>query len=89
MKFLTKALIITLVISVVAILSSTEVFAQCAMCRATLENNVSNGEIGMAASLNVGILYLFAMPYLLIGTIAYLWYRKSKENANTRSYSFR
>jgi len=27
--------------------------AQCAMCRATLENNLSNGNIGIAAGINV------------------------------------
>ena len=48
------------------------------MCRATLENNVSNGEAGIAAGMNFGILYLFAMPYLLVLTIAILWYRNSK-----------
>jgi hypothetical protein len=51
------------------------------MCRATLENNVSTGEIGIAAGINTGILYLFAAPYLVIGTIAFLWYRNSKKNA--------
>nr|WP_246205987.1 hypothetical protein [Fulvivirga aurantia] len=50
------------------------------MCRATIENNVSNGEIGIGASLNFGILYLFVMPYLLIGFIGYMWYRNSKSN---------
>ena len=62
-------------------------FAQCAMCRATLENNVNNGDIGIAAGINVGILYLFAMPYLLIAFIAFMWYRKSKENAQVRGYT--
>ena len=65
------------------------VYAQCAMCRATLENNVSNGEIGIAGSLNAGILYLFVVPYLLVGFIAYMWYRKSKNNAETQGYSTR
>jgi len=64
-----------------------DVLAQCAMCRATLENNVSNGEVGIAAGLNMGILYLFAMPYLVVSFIAYMWYRKSKENAKTPSHS--
>lgn len=58
----------------------TQVYSQCAMCRATIENNVSNGDIGIAASLNYGILYLFAMPYFVVGTVAYLWYKKSKAN---------
>lgn len=54
--------------------------AQCAMCRATLENNVSNGNIGIAAGINFGILYLFFAPYLAVAVIAYLWYRTSKSN---------
>jgi len=54
--------------------------AQCAMCRATVENNVSNGDIGIAAKLNTGILYLFAMPYLAIIVIAIMWYKSSNEN---------
>ena len=54
--------------------------AQCAMCRATLENNVSNGNIGIAAGINIGILYLFVAPYLAVGVLGYLWYRTSKSN---------
>ena len=54
--------------------------AQCAMCRATLENNVSNGNIGIAAGINIGILYLFVAPYLAVGVLGYLWYRTSKTN---------
>jgi hypothetical protein len=56
-------------------------FAQCAMCRATLENNLSNGNVGMAAGINFGILYLFLAPYMFVALIAYLWYRTSKNNA--------
>lgn len=63
-------------------LSFQGAFAQCAMCRATIENNVSNGEIGIGAGLNFGILYLFVTPYLLIGVVGYLWYRNSKANAS-------
>ncbi|MEM7552287.1 MAG: hypothetical protein AAF363_21560 [Bacteroidota bacterium] len=58
--------------------AASDLSAQCAMCRATLENNVSDGQIGIAAGLNIGILYLFAAPYLVIGTIAFLWFKKSK-----------
>lgn len=53
--------------------------AQCAMCRATVENNVNNGEIGIASSLNFGILYLFAAPYLVAMVIGILWYKNSKK----------
>ena len=57
---------------------SPEGIAQCAMCRTTLENNVSNGDTGIAAGINFGILYLFFTPYIAIAVIAYLWYRTSR-----------
>ena len=59
---------------------NTDLFAQCAMCRASLENNVSNGDVGFAARLNYGILFLFALPYLLVFSLGILWYRKSKKS---------
>jgi hypothetical protein len=58
--------------------------AQCAMCRATLETNVSQGDVGIAAGINFGILYLLVIPYLAIGTLAWLWYRSSRKNAISR-----
>jgi len=61
-----------------------QISAQCAMCRATLENNVSDGDINMAARLNFGIMYLFALPYVLVGLIGWMWYRKSKKNRRLR-----
>jgi hypothetical protein len=54
------------------------VMAQCAMCRVTIENNVSNGDTTIGAGLNLGILYLFITPYLLIAALGILWYRHSK-----------
>jgi hypothetical protein len=49
------------------------------MCRASVENNVSNGDTSIGAGLNNGILYLVVMPYLMAGIIGYLWYRSSKK----------
>ena len=60
-------------------------WAQCAMCRATLENNFSNGKPGIAAGLNVGILYLLVMPYLAVMTLGYLWYKASKANGKRKN----
>lgn len=56
-----------------------DIVAQCAMCRATVENNVNNGEIGIASTLNFGIIYLFSAPYLLALVVGLLWYRNSKK----------
>lgn len=58
--------------------------AQCAMCRTQLENNVSNGDPGIAAGINTGILYLLSMPYLSILVIGYFWYKSSRKNANSK-----
>lgn len=63
-----------------------EVYGQCAMCRSTLENNYSNGNPGIAAGINTGILYLLAMPYLAVIVIGYFWYKSSK-NAQKELHS--
>ncbi len=70
---------ITLVITLL-LWVSLDLMAQCAMCRATLENNVSNGQVGVAAGINFGILYLFIMPYLIVVVLGLLWYKKSRDN---------
>jgi hypothetical protein len=66
----------------VMLLAQTNTWAQCAMCRATLENNISNGNVGIAAGINVGIMYLFFAPYLAVGLLAFFWYRSTRQNAN-------
>lgn len=67
----------------VLLLTSESILAQCAMCRSTLENNYSNGDPGIAAGINTGILYLLSMPYLAVIVIGYMWYKSSK-NANKK-----
>lgn len=69
------------VLAVFLLLSITGAYAQCAMCRATLENNVSNGDPGIAAGINFGIMYLFFAPYVAVGAVAFFWYRTTKSNA--------
>lgn len=69
--------IITLYI-IHSVFISQELFAQCAMCRASVESSISEGA-GVGAGLNAGILYLSAFPYLTLGVLAFLWYRKSKK----------
>jgi len=77
-----KKLAIWLFLSVLIFLISngSEVLAQCAMCKASVETNVNVDGIGFAAKLNTGILYLFVTPYLLVMVIGYFWYKKSKEH---------
>lgn len=58
--------------------------AQCAMCRTTVESTVSNGRSNIATGLNTGILYLLTAPYLLVGAVAWLWFRQSKQEQKER-----
>ncbi|HWR94796.1 MAG TPA: hypothetical protein VN192_06325 [Flavobacterium sp.] len=49
--------------------------AQCAMCRAAIE---SEGNAKSAEAINDGIVYLMAIPYLLVAIIGYYVYRMYK-----------
>ena len=49
--------------------------AQCAMCTLNAENSVKNGN-KQGTTLNNGILYLLAAPYLAIAGVGFLWYKK-------------
>lgn len=62
----------------------TDVMAQCAMCRGTVESTVSNGRSVVASDLNFGIIYLLAAPYLIVAVVSYLWYRTSKKEHGQR-----
>jgi hypothetical protein len=59
--------------------ASGQLWAQCAMCRGTVESTMGNGRNNVGIGLNTGILYLFAMPYIIVAVIAYLWYRESRK----------
>lgn len=43
--------------------------AQCSMCKQAAESTMKNNPNSLARSLNSGILYLMAVPYLLIAFI--------------------
>ena len=52
--------------------------AQCPMCRMSLESNLKNGGT-QGKGINAGILYLLVTPYLIVGGIAFVWYRNRKQ----------
>jgi len=64
-----------LIISLLFFLSNTCTFAQCAMCRTSVESDLSNGG-SIAKGLNHGILYLMAIPYVILMTGAYFFFKK-------------
>ena len=69
---------------VLLLLTQVDAIAQCAMCRTTVESSISNGRSNIATGLNTGILYLLSAPYLIVGAIAFLWFRQSKQEQQAR-----
>lgn len=56
--------------------------AQCPMCKMAVESNLKGG--GSAGKgLNAGILYMLATPYVLVGGLAFVWWRNRRRNADT------
>lgn len=68
-----KYLVLTLLFLFMMLPQSS--FAQCAMCRAVLE---TGGDNAVAEGINNGIVYLMAVPYLLVGGLFFFVYRKMK-----------
>lgn len=78
-------LIIILLIAVFVGTGSNTASAQCAMCTINAEQGVENGNT-QAKGLNKGVLYLMAMPYLMVAGLGFLWYKKYR-NAKTPKVS--
>ena len=53
--------------------------AQCPMCKSAVESSIKSGQNNVGRGLNDGILYLLAAPYLFVGTLGFLWFKKYRE----------
>ena len=75
---LTTKKIVSVFVIIIIVAFFTDLAAQCPMCRMSAESNLAHG--GTAGKgLNKGILYMFAMPYLLVTTLAIVWIRNKRE----------
>ncbi len=59
-------------------LTAYSLTAQCAMCRAQLEGM---DDQSLAEGINDGIVYLMAVPYILVALVSYIIYRGYKKDA--------
>lgn len=67
-----------LVLAIVLLHPTAEAWAQCPMCRVGAETNLARG--GSAGKgLNKGILFLLSLPYALVGTIGYIWWKNKRK----------
>ena len=53
--------------------------AQCAMCRATVGSNLSEGRGVIGTGINDGILLMLVFTYLSVPTLIYVWFRTAKK----------
>lgn len=65
-----------IIFSILYLITIDDINAQCAMCRAVLENNADNSA---AEGINDGIVYLMIFPYLLMGGLGYYIYRTHRK----------
>lgn len=78
MKNISKVISIAVLCLTIQLATPTVVEAQCPMCRMSAESNLKNGGTH-GKGLNAGILFLLSMPYIMVGTIGYVWYRNRKK----------
>ena len=64
-------------VSILLLLLTVAVNAQCVMCRAVADSNNSLDDgNNIAEGLNNGILYLMAIPYVLLLTLGWVFFRE-------------
>ncbi len=59
--------------------------AQCVMCKTQVEAAKQERDDYDVGGLNKGIVYMMSIPYLLMGAIGYVWYRRSKQAKKARA----
>ncbi|MGC1515497.1 MAG: hypothetical protein WA810_07955 [Maribacter sp.] len=72
--YINRNLFLGLVFTIMMLMPSVA-DAQCAMCRAVLESESSGNT---AEGINNGIVYLMAVPYVLVAGLFYFVYRKMR-----------
>jgi hypothetical protein len=73
-----KRFVFALSLLFVLTFSSSPISAQCSMCQATAESSRDAGSTN-SDGINKGVMYLFFTPYIIIGTVAYFWWRARKK----------
>lgn len=73
-----KYMIILCLVAAFVLGGGAELIAQCPMCRIAAESNLKDGGTA-GAGLNAGILYMLAAPYLVVGTIGFIWWKNNRK----------
>ncbi len=73
-----KYIVISIIVIVFIFALGAEVHAQCPMCKIAAETNLANGG-SEGKGLNKGILYMLSMPYILVSTIGFIWWKNNRK----------
>ena len=68
---------LALLLGVLLSLAPLAARAQCVMCKSQVEAARQERDDYDVAGLNKGIVYMMAVPYLLMGAVGYFWYRRT------------
>jgi hypothetical protein len=77
MKKVFVARVVALVLGLFFSLAPLAASAQCVMCKTQVEAARAETDDYEVSSLNKGIVYMMTVPYLLMGAIGYVWYRRT------------
>jgi hypothetical protein len=79
MKKSLRPYLLLIILSFNFLIFDSDLSAQCAMCKQAAETSLKSNPNSIARGLNSGILYLMAVPYLLI---AFIFRKRIKSSAN-------
>jgi len=80
MKRLSRIVVFLFSLSILISFVDVPANAQCVMCRSTVESNRADDKLSKFGNgLNKGILFLMSVPYILVGTVGFLWYRSNRK----------
>ena len=78
MKKIFATALLALLLGVLLSSAPRSAAAQCTMCKTQVEAARTEKDSYDFSGLNKGILYMAAIPYLLVGAVGYFWYRNSR-----------
>jgi len=85
-----KNKVIVIALSIISFLYflPTKISAQCPMCKQSLVSARADGDTNVGETLNNGIMYLLAFPYILVLIFLFLYFKsvraKNKLAANSK-----
>jgi hypothetical protein len=78
MKRIVKWFLPGVMILVFSLSKTDQINAQCPMCRLSAETNLKDGGT-QGKGLNAGILFMLSLPYLMVGSLGYVWWKNNQK----------